>query len=372
MKIGIITMHKVLNYGSALQAYALQRKLFLMGYDNELIDYLFPPVNKKKITISAIIQTIIIFLRNAVVGFPTARKKKRFEAFYQNNFILSALSYNEQNIKDNPPIYDAYITGSDQVWNPQFAGTDSNFFLGFAPSDKPKFSYASSFATTKIDSEFAPFYSKLLSKYDEISVRETTGVGIVKELTRKDATVCCDPTLLLTADEWKDLSDQSVFRLKEKFILVYILNYMIGNVSNEVQKQIDYVQQTLGYKVVYLVGRKEDAFRPNSILYKAGGPAEFVWLFRNAEFVITTSFHGVAFSLIHDKPLLGIVDKSNQDDSRLQSLLVAVGAEQSCIDYRDIINLDKSHLLNLKCKTDKLDEMRRKSENYIETILSKL
>lgn len=372
MKIGIITMHKVLNYGSALQAYALQKKMLLMGYENELIDYLFPPTNEREITIRSIIQTIIIFLRNAVVGFPTARKKKRFEEFYQSNFILSASSYNEQNIKDNPPIYDCYITGSDQVWNPRFAGTDPNFFLGFAPSDKPKFSYASSFATTKIDCEVAPLYSKLLSEYDEISVRESTGIGIVKELTGKDATVCCDPTLLLTADEWRDLSDQSVFILKEKFILVYILNYMIGNVSNEVQKQIDYVQQTLGYKVVYLVGRKEDAFRPNSILYKAGGPAEFVWLFRNAEFVITTSFHGVAFSLIHDKPLLGIVDKSNPDDSRLQSLLVAVGAEQSCLDYRDVINWNKDHLLTLKGKANKLDEMRQQSVKYLERILSKL
>lgn len=372
MKIGIITMHKVLNYGSALQAYALQKKMFLMGYDNELIDYLFPPAKKKKITISAIIQTIIIFLRNAVVGFPTARKKKRFEEFYQSNFILSAASYNEQNIKDNPPMYDAYITGSDQVWNPRFAGTDPNFFLGFASSDKPKFSYASSFATTKLDSELAPLYSKLLSEYDEISVRESTGISIVKELTGKVATVCCDPTLLLTADEWSGLSDQSVFKLKEKFILVYILNYMIGNVSNEVQKQIDYVQQTLGFKVVYLVGRKEDAFRPNSILYKTGGPAEFIWLFRNAEFVITTSFHGVAFSLIHNKPLFGIIDKSNKDDSRIQSLLLAVGAEHSCLDYRDVINLDKEHLLNLKCQGEKLDEMRQRSVEYLEKIFSKL
>ena len=372
MKIGIITMHKVLNYGSALQAYALQQKMLLMGYENELIDYVFPPVKKKKLTVSSIIQTCIIFLRNAIVGFPTARKKKKFEKFYKSNFILSATTYNEQNLKDNPPMYDAYITGSDQVWNPRFAGADTNFFLGFAPTNKPKFSYASSFATTKIESGIAPLYSKLLSGFDEISVREFTGVGIIKELTGKDATVCCDPTLLLTADEWRELSDQSVFKLKEKFILVYILNYMIGNVSNEVQKQIDYVQQTLGYKVVYLVGRKEDAFRPNSILYKAGGPAEFVWLFRNAEFVITTSFHGVAFSLIHGKPLLGIVDKSNKDDSRLQSLLVAAGVEQSCLDYRDVINWDKAYLLSLRGKIDKLDEMRLQSVRYIERILSKL
>lgn len=365
-------MHKVLNYGSALQAYALQQKMLLMGYENELIDYVFPPVKKKKLTVSSIIQTCIIFLRNAIVGFPTARKKKKFEKFYKSNFILSATTYNEQNLKDNPPMYDAYITGSDQVWNPRFAGADTNFFLGFAPTNKPKFSYASSFATTKIESGIAPLYSKLLSGFDEISVREFTGVGIIKELTGKDATVCCDPTLLLTADEWRELSDQSVFKLKEKFILVYILNYMIGNVSNEVQKQIDYVQQTLGYKVVYLVGRKEDAFRPNSILYKAGGPAEFVWLFRNAEFVITTSFHGVAFSLIHGKPLLGIVDKSNKDDSRLQSLLVAAGVEKSCLDYRDVINWDKAYLLSLRGKIDKLDEMRLQSVRYIERILSKL
>lgn len=372
MKIGIITMHKVLNYGSALQAYALQQKLLLMGYENELIDYKYPPDKERKITISSIVQTCIIFFRNALVGFPTLRKKKRFEDFYKSNFKLSTSNYDEQSLKNNPPIYDVYITGSDQVWNPIFAGKDSNFFLGFAPSSKPKFSYASSFATTKIEGEMSTLYSKLLSDYDEISVREFTGVDIVKELTGKNATVCCDPTLLLTADEWSGLSNQSVFKIKDKFILVYILSYMIGNVFNEVQKQIDYVQQTLGYKVVYLVGRKEDAFRPNSILYKVGGPAEFVWLFRNAEFVITTSFHGAAFSLIHNKPLIGIIDKFNSDDSRIQSLLSAVDAEQSCIDYRDTINYDKSHLLSLKGKAEKLLGMRQQSVKYIEMILSKL
>lgn len=372
MKIGIITMHKVLNYGSALQAYALQQKLLLMGYENELIDYEYPPAKERKRTISSIIQSCIIFLRNAIVGFPTERKKKRFEEFYKCHFILSSLSYNAKSLKNNPPVYDVYLTGSDQVWNPRFGGTDTNFFLGFAPSNKPKLSYASSFATTKIEGEMATLYSKLLSEYDEISVRELTGVDIVKELTNKNATVCCDPTLLLTADEWESLSNQSVFKLKEKFILVYILNYMIGNVSDDVQKQIDYVQQTLGYKVVYLVGRKEDAFRSNSILYKTGGPAEFVWLFRNAEFVITTSFHGVVFSLIHNKPLFGVVDKLNKDDSRIQSLLLVAGTEQSCIDYRDVIDWDKEHLLSLKGSADKLDEMRKHSVSYIEKTFSKL
>ena len=83
MKIGIITMHKVLNYGSALQTYALQKKLEELGYDSEIIDYEFPPKKKSKITVRKIINDVIVFLRAMVLGFPQKEKKRRFELFYK-------------------------------------------------------------------------------------------------------------------------------------------------------------------------------------------------------------------------------------------------------------------------------------------------
>ena len=365
MKIGIITMHKVLNYGSALQAYALQQKLLSLGYENELIDYQYPrPVAKKK-TIKSFFSSVVIFIRNAIIGFPLEKKKRKFDLFYNQNFKLSKEYYTYESLQSNPPQYDVYITGSDQVWNPRFAGNDSNFFLSFAPDDKPKLSYAASFATSVIEDDKKGFYSKYLSRYDSISVRENTGVKLVKELTGKDAVLCCDPTILLTSEEWDKLAIQSQLEIKYKYILVYVLNYMIGDIYPEIQRTIDYVQKTLGYKVIYLVGRKEDAFRKNSFLYKKGGPAEFIYLFKHAEFVITTSFHGVAFSLIYDKPLLGVVNMDKVDDTRIQSLLSVSGAENSVMDFRDKINMSATELLNLKGDKARFNTLREASECYL-------
>lgn len=364
-------MHKVLNYGSALQAYALQQKLLSMGYDNEIIDYLYPTPLKRKHSLKSWICDMIVFLRNAIVGFPTKRKKRRFECFYKTNFKLSK-SYTKDTISSNSPLYDAYITGSDQVWNPKFAGTDTNFFLAFAPEDKLKISYASSFATSKVNNELKSLYAKYLSRYNFISVREVSGTYIVKELTGREATVCCDPTILLSSEEWEALAVQSTLRINYKYILVYVLGYMIGNVYDDVQKITEYVQKTLGMKVIYLVGRKEDAFLPNSRLIKDAGPSEFIYLIKNADFVITTSFHGVAFSLVFDRPLLGVVDKEKVDDSRIQSILNIVGAEKSIWDYRFVPDLNRETLLSLKGNTHCLDRLRSDSTTYLSKVLNNL
>lgn len=364
MKVGIITMHKVLNYGSALQAYALQRKLFEMGIENEIIDYQYPKPIKKKTTIKSLISQAIIFARNAIIGFPTEKKRKKFEEFYKKNFVLSPLSYDEDSIKQNPPQYDLYLTGSDQVWNPRFAGNDTNFMLSFAPEGKKRVSFASSFATNRIDEEKRGLYAKYLSMYDAISVRETSGVDIVRELTGKSAEVCCDPTVLLDKSEWDKLAEQSVLKVNEKYILVYILYYMFDPYP-QVDNLIASVQKALGLKVIYLVGRKEDAFKSNSKLIKSAGPAEFAYLFQNAEFVITTSFHGAVFSLVNDKPLFGVVNKDNESDSRIQSLLKNAGAEKSIVDYREITQMSKEELYSLCGQQDIVSVQNKVSVDYL-------
>lgn len=365
MKVGIITMYKVLNYGSALQAYALQRKLFEMGVDNEIIDYQYPKPIKKKTTMKSLISQAIIFARNAIIGFPTEKKKKKFEEFYEKNFVLSPQSYDEDSIKQNPPQYDIYLTGSDQVWNPRFAGNDTNFMLSFVSEGQKRISFASSFATNHIDEEKRGLYAKYLSMYDAISVRETSGVDIVRELTGKSAEVCCDPTLLLDKSEWDKLAEQSSIKIGEKYILVYILSYMC-DVYPQVDNLIASVQKILGLKVIYLVGRKEDAFKPNSRLIKSAGPAEFAYLFQNAEFVITTSFHGTAFSLINDKPLLGVVNKDNDSDSRIQSLLCNAGAEKSITDYHEVISKSKDELFSLCGQQELIKQLKQSSVEYLQ------
>lgn len=368
MKIGIITMHKVRNFGSVLQAYALQQVIKRLGFDNEIIDYRYPKKVRKNITFSSAVHTAYIFLCNLIVGFPKCKQQKKFDSFYRKNLSLSSLEVNESSVT-SLPIYDGYITGSDQVWNPRFAGHDTNFMLAFAPDDKPKISYASSFATTEISGEFHELYARYLSRYDSISVREQSGVTIVKELTGMDASVCCDPTLLLRAQEWDKLAKQSNLNLNYKYILVYPIKYMY-NPYPKLYDIVSMVQKELGYMVIYLEGRKEDAFRTNSKLIKSAGPEDFVYLIKNAEFVVTTSFHGAAFSMIYNKPMFGLVNKANTNDSRMQSLLKEFAALDSLIDPNQYKHYNKEELMQLKGNMLAGESFAKRSKEVLSKMLN--
>ncbi len=361
MRIGIITMHKVLNCGSALQAYALQRKLRDMGYGSEIIDYKYEDKSLSRPSPGA---RVIAFFRNVLFGFPVTRMKRKFKAFYRRNLVLSERSYTRESIMENPPQYDLYIVGSDQVWNPRFIGDDVNFMLAFTAPDSRKISYASSIAAGTMEAGVKDLYSRYLSRFQSISVRERSGVEIIRELTGKEASVCCDPTLLLGRDVWDSLSERSKYRAGEKYILVYALSYMFDPFPG-IYAIVDKVQKTLGLKVIFLQGRAKDVLRPDSKLIKAAGPEDFAFLFRNADFVITTSFHGACFALINDKPLIGVVDTRSGADSRIQSLLEEVGAGDSIYDYRDTVNLDSAGLLRLKGSREALGKLVEGSERYL-------
>lgn len=361
MKIGIITMHRVLNCGSALQAYALQRALSEMGHESEIIDYKY----EDKSASHTPLKRLVDLLREILFGFPVARLKRKFKDFYRKNLVLSPQAYDRESIAKYPPRYDIYMAGSDQVWNPRFIGDDMNFLLAFTAPEARRISYASSIATGTIDGDTKERYARYLSRFDAISVRERSGAALVKELSGKEATVCCDPTLLLGRESWDALAAQSRYTAGEKFILVYALSYMFDPFP-EIYGIVDTVQRKLGMKVVFLQGRAKDVFRPGSKLIKSAGPADFAFLFREAGFVITTSFHGATFALINDKPLIGVVDKRSQTDSRIQSLLESVSAADAIYDYRDRVDLDADALLRLKGKREALDGLVSRSKRYLQ------
>lgn len=367
MKIGIITMHGVLNYGSALQAYALQKKISDLGYECEIIDYKYPSRREQRVTIKSIINNVFVYLRAFMMGFPRQKRKKRFQEFYNLHFKLSVQKYDINNISENPPLYDIYMTGSDQVWNPRNMGMDTNFLLSFVPNSKPKLSYASSFATATLPDSHKELYKKYLLDYTRISVREPSGVQLVKELIGKDASVCCDPVFLLSRNQWSKVANDAIVKNRGKYILVYALYYMFDPYP-ELLTIIDHVQKTLGYKVLYLNGRKEDAFRPNSTVLKAEGPLEFIRLIQDAEIVITSSFHGTAFSLIYEKPLMAIIRQGDSSDSRISSLLQSIGCDNNIIPYNSRCTFTKEELYQLKPKSS-LQRYVNKSASYLENVL---
>lgn len=367
MKIGIITMHKVLNYGSALQAYALQRMVSGLGYDCELIDYCATNTSSCKPSIK---QKFMQFVKDAIIGFADIRKRNRFKHFYEEFFVESLKQYNPKTIKKDVPVYDVYMVGSDQVWNPRHIHGNSDFLLGFAPDNSLRVSYASSFATSSISDHYKSLYAEHLKKFDTITVREQQGCEIVRELTGKESCAVCDPVLLLEKDDWATLSKIGKGVRHKPYILVYILGYMF-NPYPYVDDIVEKVRKLLGLRIVYLVGRKKDFFRPHSHLDRDSGPLEFLHLIQNASMVITSSFHGAAFSVVLGRPLLCVVKDKNENGDRLVSLMKEIGCEMSLVNYNEDVNFDTCHIEDYRCREANLKKYRDYSRGVLSAMLQK-
>ena len=356
MKIGILTMHRVVNYGSALQAYALQQTLYKIGCDNELIDYVFPESPKRHICriIEGKIRRFIYLIR--VGKLFTESKEAKFRKFRKKYLKLSSRKYNQKKLVQSCPIYDIYMTGSDQVWNPRWIKDDTSFFLSFAPPHAIKLSYASSFAVNHIDKLYSGLYAKMLCQYQHITVREESGTKIVKDLTGMRAECVCDPTLLLTKEEYEPLVQASNVTFKGPFILVYILSYMF-NPFPEVNKIVANVSNELDLPVVYLDGNKYVIYKKTCKTVSEVGPCEFLWLFNNADFIITTSYHGCAFASIFRKPLMAVVNHGEHDD-RIISFLNKMDNKKSVVYYDRNVSIDIDDLLSYIPKSEKVEEFR--------------
>lgn len=368
MKVGIITMHKVVNFGSVLQAYALQKYLLSIGYDNELINYDYHPPLQKKSLISKVFGLIVKVFFNSVFE----RKFKRFEYFINKNLVIGKDLFTHETIFQNPPVYDIYMSGSDQVWNPKFVKNDTSFLLSFVPVSKPRISYASSFAITQLPVDVKRIYATELNKFQAISVRENSGTSIIRNLIGKDAELVCDPTLLLDRSDWDKIAMQSKLKIREPYILVYILTYMydpypeIDSLIRKIQKELD------NMKLIILEGSKRDFFRSNSKVIKDAGPSEFIYLFKHASFVITTSFHGTAFSLIYGKPFYAVIKDSHSIDDRMPSILRKLNCKKSLINYTAPTIAPKSDLMSFKCDEKDLIEFRYSSQKFLLNSLGKL
>lgn len=188
--------------------------------------------------------------------------------------------------------------------------------LSFVPSSAYTISYASSFSTDNLDNKFVKLYSRYLLEYASISVREKNGADIIKNILSRDAEVVLDPTLLLTPEEWNEITPS--LEIEEPYILVYLMGYAFDPFPYAYEL-IAKVRKETGYKKVKIFGHSISKGRnPLYKVIRQAGPLEFIRLFSNASFVITSSFHGTVFALIFSKPFFSLVnDKQSGDDRQL-------------------------------------------------------
>lgn len=372
-KISIITITKVNNYGAELQSFALQHKMQMMGADAEIIDYLFyknREFRREKISepfypfplkkrVKEYLLPIVEWIKALPNRKANLRRAAGFEAFHKKNTRFSQKRYRSYSELYNAQLdYDIYCVGSDQVWNPSCFTNLNPYFLTFAPKDKHKFSYASSFGVSSIPESAKEGYQLGLNNLDCISVRERSGVSLVKQIANKEATEVVDPTLLLSSSEWHQVaSTNKVPRGR------YLLIYTLTDSPIATQAAIDIAKEK-GLNVVrickgaYVQDKKESGI--TNIIDAA--PDDFIGLFEHADFVVTNSFHGTVFSLIFNRQFLIYLKRGKANNSRQEDLLKNVELSNRIVYEGDEPNKDA---IDFSQANALLANLKEKSEAYL-------
>lgn len=366
MKIAKFTLNGYINYGNMLQSYALQE--FLSKFDvhvdsiwhtesdflprtwwlwswKEPIKYL---VNWKGFRTS---------LRSGHLGMEMIRQGKNKEWCDKN---LNVVHYSDD-LKKLVSEYDYFVVGSDQVWNPELPRPVLlENFLPFSDPSK-NIAYAASIANPTIPNALLPLYKKGLNNIKFISVREEEGKKLINKITGRDVPVLVDPTLLLNADEWRNVSSEPAWYTGKEFIVTYFLG--------KKPKMVLELEEKRQMQVVNLLDFDEYE-------HYITGIDEFLWAIDHAAFVFTDSFHGTVFSIMFGKPFF-VFDRIplSKDDfavskmsSRIISLLKLFHLESRCIrgGDTDLMNLCEIKIENIE---DILSEERKRSQGFLSTIL---
>ena len=365
--ICLLTMHRVYNYGSILQAYATQSVLTSLGYQCKIIDYQYPnkihPNDNDKISL---LMKFLKWCLQVKQGFPERKKEKKFQAFYRKYLNLTTYYPTKESLERNPPEGDVYIVGSDQTWNTRHIGTDTTFLLSFVPKGKPKISFSSSAAGFELSKDFVDVFKRNISQFKAISVREVNTQKLIKNLVGIDVPVTLDATLLLDAAQWTSLANSSILKIKEPYILVYVLKYSFYPYPLATQL-INKIYEETGYHVVCLrySAREHLGIMDSEYLNESVSPEDFLYLFQHASCVVTSSFHGTVFSIVFNKSFYSIVNPEISDD-RIISLLNMLGIrERGISDMSDYKGLE----IDYSMVNEQLKKAQIESIKYLSDIL---
>lgn len=364
MKVEIITLHRITNFGSMLQTYATQAAIEKLGHRAEVLDFVpdgitfkrgcWPkndvPAWKKLIKLGPlfVVNVIQYNILDRFLGKYIHTTPKRYGCY--------------QDILDDIPQADAYVSGSDQVWNTQNNNPKDDlkaYYLGFAPEGKKRIAYAGSFGKNSFTEEESAIIREYIAKYDHVAVREDDGLKILERHGFHDGVHVVDPTLLLNAEEWTKFANKKA--PKEKYVFVYNLN------RNALIKEIALkIAAERGLKIINFADSMD--FIPGAKNRLFNTAMDFINHIANAEIVVTDSFHGTAFSINFSKQFICI--KAPRYNSRLESILRQTGlvdtrmvgsAEEGLEASRQQIDYAKVNAI--------MDEARKKSYEYLKNAI---
>jgi Coenzyme F420-reducing hydrogenase, beta subunit len=358
MKAGVITFHSANNYGATLQTWALQKVLKDYGieasvihYHPDIIDKLYDPMMMKQGFGRSLKKLELSFLhRKSLLRY------NKFQNFLQKNFNLNGdfRTYNE--LKEAGLNLDAYIVGSDQVWNPDhIGGFDPAYYLDFAEPGRKKIAYAASIGSDFINTKYKEKMREALGTFTGISVRERSIKDPIQELCEKKVKVVLDPTMLLVKEDYEEIKVPSA--RKEPYILVYMIEK-----NEQVIAFANMISISLGLPVIQR--RNVPGFTNELESFYTADAGEFIGLIEGAEYVITNSFHGTVFSILYEKPFVSMLHSDT--GSRTVDLLTELGL-QSHILYNtaEFTDFSMFKIAQPKQLRTKIEDLKKSSTEFL-------
>ncbi|MBF0601917.1 polysaccharide pyruvyl transferase family protein [Limosilactobacillus oris] len=375
MKVDIITLHNINNYGSVLQTFATQEVFRSLGYETEVIDYCrqnnLPSYLAREVLNRNIrLQKVAFLWKNSKVikkllikllTIKIAHSKTPMSQFMKKNINLTPRQYTSYSeLKNNLPTADIYVTGSDQVWNSSYnGGIDQAYYLGFAPDNKMKIALAASIGNAEISSVEREKIYPLLSRYHAISVREVSAVNLLKSMGLNSELVL-DPTLLLNSDEWKKL-DSGRPLINEGYLLMYQLN-----ANSKMDEYAVKLAKKLNLKLIRFGFNHSDKGKAGHCIMHPS-VEQFINLFSNASYVLTDSFHATAFSLNFGIKFTSILPP--KFGTRIESILqLTETGDRLLTDFNDFSSVENN--IDVSKVQQILDTERKRTFNWLSNALN--
>lgn len=336
MKTVTVTHQNAINYGAVLQAYALQQQLHKLGIEDELLDLkrthkIFSKVKLNKHLPGNMYSNIlnILHLRE------TKKRAKQFREFVARNISTTRHYETFEEVVESPPVADAFITGSDQTFN-AYSGVKPASFLKFGSEQTKRISYASSMGIPEVQGKYLDKFISAIKAYSFLSVREESSADYISKKCGVPCLTNIDPSLLLTKEDWSRLASSSSLSPgmeQGKYILVYrlLVNPLLNDAVTKIKKET-------GLNVIvinpYAMCRVK-----GDLIVRDAGPLEFLKLFKNAEYILTTSFHGTCFSVIFQKKFFSFIRKTGE--SRITGILNMLNLSDRIITDLSQLKLDE-------------------------------
>lgn len=385
-KIGLAVVTYKDNFGSALQTFATQYSVEKLGCSVECIStsgvqniidsrkkkyYLGRVFNKEefKYLIDSVTSRFRKKMKNASYAENMAIRHEQYMRFNEQYLHFSEVPKSFDKLAKMSSKYDAIIVGSDQLWRPSnIAG--GYFTLEFVPQGVKKIAYSTSFGVARLHKSIKKHAKSFLKSFDWISVRENSGKIIVKDMIGRDIPVVCDPTMLLSIEEWNKYVSPEPF-IKGDYIACYIM----GD-SKEQRDFVKRLRKETGYKVVGLLHGSTYVSGDDEWVDEAPynvGPFEFINLLKHAKYVCTDSFHCSVFSILNNTPFFVFRrDSDNEETSandRIYTLLSWAGLDNRLLNGNENVDEVLKLELNYSNVNERVSERRKESLEFLTNAL---